>query len=895
MNTYEPIRIDFDRVTVYTETDQNAVGATTSTTLREIAVHADANCIYVAKTGDDGNAGTQAAPLLTIQAAADACDGTHPIVTVLDSGVYDEEVVFDNADCDVVQADLGQTPTVSKGCGARVGRTPQAAIGTEYYVKATGSNADTGLSEDHAWQTVQYALANSSDGDTVWVCDSSLYDETLIFNTGETRYLLAKEGEVPTIRSLDPASIGVTWAIVPMGGIDKTVIVDGFIIEAYGTGAVYFYDTELSASVGLLYNCTLITREWTATGAKWEGIETAGCYNCISYHAAGGTQYGLWMDDDCVLQYIRDCYVHGYSTGAGAAGIYVQVGDHTGSEINEITDCVVRDCVHGILVSHVAAGNVTRIYSCLVYDAVYNSGLGGGFCYHVTRFAGDTVTVTGCIAWHRSTDTDDFYFSANTTVQYCLHTYADSTNETNDGTDIDGVPTLCDRENGFFGLRPDSNGWHVGDASGNYDIGPRWVVLAIDRNDFIVNGLNVDGNGYWVKGISHLAAQTGTTVEWCSVFDFSGVAVDPFHGSASVAVITGCLVHDSGCGLALAGGTAFTYTVVYDCAYYGIYTNEVGEMLDHSVLYGSTYGIYIDTAGGLTQFINSITAGNSSYGIYSVAWLVTPHYCCVVDPYNSNVTLDDSNIPVVPGFRSVADGAENFHLATVEGGYLFPEGDNNPLIEAGSDGDDIGAYDVERVETSDTWDSYTLATAPARVDFQRVPITLSERFDTSGVYRSTADAFQWTVELAWTDDQQMDHAQAHLMEYLFELHTEIRIYFAPAAGMWTGRVLYDADAGTATPEGSPAGLTQDEWKSWWMELAGVADPLKITGNTAAAFTLAALEGDAPASGWYDAVITFIRVKCRKRTAVAPVQKYYVKDDTGEEMPRTGFKIEFIEF
>ena len=157
-NTYEAIRIDFDNVVTYTETDLNVVGASTTTTLRTVETHDDTNCIYVSKDGDDAGAGTLADPLLTIQAGENACDAAHTIVTIVDSGYYDEEVTINNTNCTMIQADLGQAPTAKRGVGARTSSTPVATTGTVYYVNKDGDDANTGLSEAQAFLTIQNVL-----------------------------------------------------------------------------------------------------------------------------------------------------------------------------------------------------------------------------------------------------------------------------------------------------------------------------------------------------------------------------------------------------------------------------------------------------------------------------------------------------------------------------------------------------------------------------------------------------------------------------------------------------------------------------------------------------------------------------------------------------------------
>ena len=95
----------------------NAVGPTTSTTLRTVTAHNDTNCIYVAPNGANSNPGTQALPKLTIQAGIDQALGDgKSIVTVIRNG-YVGEMIFQEqiklvADSMIIQVELGEIATI---------------------------------------------------------------------------------------------------------------------------------------------------------------------------------------------------------------------------------------------------------------------------------------------------------------------------------------------------------------------------------------------------------------------------------------------------------------------------------------------------------------------------------------------------------------------------------------------------------------------------------------------------------------------------------------------------------------------------------------------------------------------------------------------------------------
>lgn len=64
-----------------------------------VPANTDSNTIYVAKSGDDGNAGTSAAPVLTLTAAVALLDGTKHQIIIQDSGEY-AQPILSNSDND---------------------------------------------------------------------------------------------------------------------------------------------------------------------------------------------------------------------------------------------------------------------------------------------------------------------------------------------------------------------------------------------------------------------------------------------------------------------------------------------------------------------------------------------------------------------------------------------------------------------------------------------------------------------------------------------------------------------------------------------------------------------------------------------------------------------------
>ena len=98
---------------------------------------ADANTIFVAKTGSDiTGTGTQAAPVLTIEKAITLCDGTHQRVGIMDSGVYMEKAFTFAANFLMLFALAGCCPEVRIDS---VDRVPDYEISEEEFELSSSS------------------------------------------------------------------------------------------------------------------------------------------------------------------------------------------------------------------------------------------------------------------------------------------------------------------------------------------------------------------------------------------------------------------------------------------------------------------------------------------------------------------------------------------------------------------------------------------------------------------------------------------------------------------------------------------------------------------------------------------------------------------------------------
>jgi hypothetical protein len=118
-------RIDYNHEKTYTITLNNAVGPTTSLTLRTLdnASPNDTNAIWLAMNGSDAAAGTQAAPVLTLEKAIDLLQAGSPTKTTihifrnsyvgdLEFSITDEHTT-DTIPSMILQVELGEIATIN--------------------------------------------------------------------------------------------------------------------------------------------------------------------------------------------------------------------------------------------------------------------------------------------------------------------------------------------------------------------------------------------------------------------------------------------------------------------------------------------------------------------------------------------------------------------------------------------------------------------------------------------------------------------------------------------------------------------------------------------------------------------------------------------------------------
>ncbi len=225
----------------------------------------DANAFFVAKTGADTNAGTYAAPFLTVEKGRDALTGAFVYVVIADSGTYGEVLTWTDANTGLYALD-GQAPMIEPVIGATPGTYGARPSGrTKFstspstdicHVSKAGSDS-TGQRGNILlpFLTAGAAVTAASSGDTIQYLDSGTYAEDV--DTGAKALTFqAIAGEVPTLVNVltggsdehFKANAGVALALY---GLNIRELKSGTNDIVNGNFPLTIYDCTLSGTASI--------------------------------------------------------------------------------------------------------------------------------------------------------------------------------------------------------------------------------------------------------------------------------------------------------------------------------------------------------------------------------------------------------------------------------------------------------------------------------------------------------------------------------------------------------------------------------------------------------------------------------------------------------------------
>lgn len=202
----------------------------------------------------------------------------------------------------------------------------------DYYVAAnSGNDANTGVSVEQAWRTIQKAANSASAGDTVHVSSGTYNEQVAISRSGTAGNSIKFHGEgMPNVTSTGTGPIIIRGSYITITGFrifardnvyDISKVVG--VLAAYGSGA-----TNLNISNNYI---------WTQSGYGIYFLETTGSFSSISNNEIHtGHQAGIILDSSLMTNvdiinntiYADENFQHRDTTDASGIWTYSSGGSN---------------------------------------------------------------------------------------------------------------------------------------------------------------------------------------------------------------------------------------------------------------------------------------------------------------------------------------------------------------------------------------------------------------------------------------------------------------------------------------------------------------------------------------------------------------------------------------
>jgi hypothetical protein len=740
-----------DRITINTDIDPGGknfrISAETITSGELLFYFADNSSTYYMESITDCCAkyggyrvvqiGTEARPYYTIQDAIDAVQAAgapFDKVVVLDSETYDEDIELDVSGISLL-ALLGETPTITRGVGARTTRNVEhdGNNSDTIYVSKDGDDGTGDGTFQNPYLTIQFAENNLGGRTYINIKDSETYNEIVTINVAVT--IEPVYGETPTLTY----TAGPTNDIIDVAALAAInlygLTIDGANMADYG---IWRTDRGNEYKDNTIFNAVL-----DGIGGTIVMLET---YKRNRIYNNG--QHGINMPINLGhVPTITENYIY----NNGSSGINMVVN---GDTIVMTNNLIYDNAADGLTIT---GGNLTGTIenNTIVSNNQY------GININVTAFGG---TFRDNIVYDNTTY--DLYKGGGAAVSITESNYGTNSGWTIGAGNITTDPVFCKTSLPYK--------WGISSGSGAYrtdtstdDMGVHLRIIEINQSSVEINGFNIDGQEFYNNGIFILDSvnHTGTNIKWCSIYDFQGIAVDLYDDDTNTDVtISNCKVYDNGDGIKFTyGGNTIQECLIYNNAINGIHSNYTGQIFNHNVFYGNQYGLYLETNTSGISIKNSIFNGNSLRGISSVnSNAIT--YCCITDAVDNIDITDTSNITDDPLFVDITSGSENFNIKTIEGRYIH----NSPCKDSSDDSpvQDIGAYDVTRTVASERWLKYQLESNPRDMDIYD-KIKKEIKIDNAvGDLKRYGETIKKVFPLKYSNDDYQTEEQIETLKYL---------------------------------------------------------------------------------------------------------------------------------
>ena len=744
-----------------------------------------AGYMCVAKTGSDGNAGTQALPKLTIAGADTACSAGQ-MICILDNGTYSEAINLVHAGG--ITSYYGSIPTITYAGAANMIIQGSGILFNSLNINGLGG-ARYGFRVNSSCTITNCTILNCASGGMWLVGSTSLFTITncLISNIGMGSATFSIYGIL--CQSVDGANtLNVTntkifnvininagdscgLAVAGIAQLDTSIISTTIdTIQGTAPAAIYSIFVSRSATSTLtVISCRLLN---TASGISF--FDTSGIINCNIYNNFINTSYiGIYLDTSTSTVNISRNEIFWLGTYvAGSMGIYY-------------------DCIHptSILNNNLIYGKYLYLLRCDSQSTINNTIV---LCdLSIPSVIGMYFPVGNCII----NNCIIHAFIGTPSGQYGI--YANTNNLTVSNTINTlglGGNAVANPYTNYFTIDPKFVGISNSD--------PNLIILAYDSP---ARGFNA-GKGIGInigifEGISNnisynlynfnITADADNKIfsgitNYYQTFTFQNLTITNCRDGIQLGSLNNllyCYMHNNGNGCyvnAGSGNSIIQNNIFYNNIECGCQNGTSGSNFINNNFIGNGYGFMalFPTLSTLVQ--NNISWRNILYDFYGYDTLTyclfqnlypDPILSTLLNPVYTNI-IGAGCLQVNPQFISELYNFENFHLQTIDGGYPI----DSVCKNLGSGSIDIGAYAVSRATPSSSNSSITFGVNPAQIKEDIQAIFLSEHDMADGSYNSDAIVYKKIYTLIWSQETDLIRSDKLAIEAIFKDEQQIIFY-----------------------------------------------------------------------------------------------------------------------
>ena len=349
-----------------------------------------------------------------------------------------------------------------------------------------------------------------------------------------------------------------------------------------------------------------------------------------------------------------------------------------------------------------------------------------------------------------------------------------------DGTDIIANPLIVSNAVGAedISLFPASPAIGFGNATGSVNCGYDNPIFTIAADGVAVDGVTFLGLTNVFSGIWEAAAlPNGSVVKYCSFSDDTFIQnvlqsnCISFYGvyKNSPGQVSYCFFANDGIGVVSLGQTTIKNNVFDECSGGGIGNIGYGATINNNSSYACPYGQY-DVGAAISQ-VNNVYSDSTVYDYFGFS---LQSYACIgtlspaagldaesiqLNPLYINPLTQNQTVSGTPG--------SDLRVQALAGGENF----NSPVLNAGSDGYDMGAFRYDYGALVALGTEIVLDVPyrnPDKVEYLEDAIKLAEGINEDGSTYSDATTFKTHWRFTWnqnSNDMPLAQTQALLAAY----------------------------------------------------------------------------------------------------------------------------------